>query len=53
MEKNQKRLIAIVLCIIGIVGTIMAGKDAAAKKADQSGQTPQTPSMVQEEMMRP
>ena len=39
MEKNQKRLIAVVLCIIGIVGTIMAGKDAAARQAETGGQT--------------
>lgn len=36
MDKNQKRMIAIVLCIIGIVGTLMAGKDASAQRARES-----------------
>lgn len=36
MDKNQKRMIAIVLCIIGIVGTLMAGKDASAQRTRES-----------------
>lgn len=42
MDKNQKRLVAIVLCIIGIVGTIMAGKDAAARQAGETAGQSQT-----------
>lgn len=30
MDQRQKRLIAVVLCIIGIVGTLMAMKDSSA-----------------------
>lgn len=33
MEKNQKRMIAVVLCIIGIVGTLMAVKDAGNSRS--------------------
>ena len=37
MDRNQKRIAAIFLCIAGIIGTLMAGKDAAAKRQETAG----------------
>lgn len=42
LSENQKHLVAIFLCIAGLIGTLMALKDNAAQKSAGTGQTVET-----------